>query len=88
MRTITRRKSISEFGPSMVQKVPRKRVSKIGGRYAKANDQLYADAEAVGEMDAAGIDSAILSLSAPGAKDGNSRRHRHGADTNEYLPTR
>src|ERR1044072_4889912 len=88
MRTITLEEHFAtpEFfnGPARFVK---ERAEKIGDRYLQVLDRLCdVDAKRIAEMDAAGIDVQVLSLSAPGVE----QMEPAGAvamarDTNDYL---
>src|SRR5215212_4712484 len=88
MRTITLEEHFAtpEFfnGPARFVK---ERAEKIGGRYAQVLDRLCdIDAKRLSEMDAAGIDMQILSLSAPGVEQMETADAVAMArDTNDYL---
>src|SRR5580704_9690860 len=88
MRTITLEEHFAtpEFfdGPARFVK---DRAEKIGGRYAQVMDRLCdLDTKRLGEMDAAGIDMQVLSLSAPGVEQMESADAIAMArDTNDYL---
>ena len=88
MRTITLEEHFAtpEFfdGPARFVK---ERAEKIGGRYAEVVDRLCdVDAKRLAEMDAAGIDMQVLSLSAPGVEQMETADAIAMArDTNEYL---
>ena len=70
MRTITLEEHFASpkffDGPARFVK---ERAEKMGGRYAQVMDRLCdLGAKRLGEMDAAGIDMQVLSLSAPGVE--------------------
>ena len=88
MRTITLEEHFStpEFfdGPARYVK---ERAEKMGGRYAQVMDRLCdLGTKRLGEMDAAGIDMQVLSLSAPGVEQMEAADAIAMArDTNDYL---
>ena len=88
MRTITLEEHFAtpEFfdGPARFVK---ERAAKIGGRYSIVMDRLCdVDAKRISEMDAAGIDMQVLSLSAPGVEQMEPAEAIPMArDTNDYL---
>ena len=88
MHTITLEEHFAtpEFfdGPARFVK---ERAQKIGGRYAQVVDRLCdVDAKRLAEMDAAGIDMQVLSLSAPGVEQMETADAIAMArETNDYL---
>ena len=88
MRTITLEEHFAtpEFfaGPARFVK---ERADKMGGRYAQVLDRLCdVDAKRISEMDAAGIDMQMLSLSAPGVEQMEAAEAIAMAQaTNDYL---
>ena len=65
----------------------KERAEKIGGRYLQVLDRLCdVDAKRISEMDAAGIDMQVLSLSAPGVEQMEpADAVAMARDTNDYL---
>src|SRR5260370_41849018 len=88
MHTITLEEHFAtpEFfdGPARFVK---ERAEKIGGRYAQVVDRLCdVGAKRLAEMDAAGIDMQVLSLSAPGVEQmATAGAFAMARDTNDYL---
>src|SRR5271169_5483056 len=88
MRTITLEEHFAtpEFldGPARFVK---DRAEKVGGRYAQVMDRLCdLGTKRLGEMDAAGIDMQVLSLSAPGVEQMEpADAIAMARDTNDYL---
>ena len=88
MRTITLEEHFAtpEFfdGPARFVK---DRAEKMGGRYAQVMDRLCdLGTKRLGEMDAAGIDMQVLSLSAPGVEQMEpADAIAMARDTNDYL---
>ena len=88
MRTITLEEHFASpkffDGPARFVK---ERAEKMGGRYAQVMDRLCdLGAKRLGEMDAAGIDMQVLSLSAPGVEQMDSADAIAMArETNDYL---
>src|ERR1700722_12368219 len=88
MRTITLEEHFAtpEFfdGPARFVK---ERAEKVGGRYAQVMDRLCdLGTKRLGEMDAAGIDMQVLSLSAPGVEQMEpADAITMARDTNDYL---
>ena len=88
MRTITLEEHFATpaffDGPARFVK---ERAEKIGGRYAQVLDRLSdLGAKRLGEMDAAGIDMQVLSLSAPGVEQMEpADAVAMARDTNDYL---
>lgn len=88
MRTITLEEHFASpaflDGPARFNK---ERAEKIGGRYLKVLDRLCdLGAKRIAEMDAAGIDMQVLSLSAPGVEQMEpADAIAMARDTNDYL---